>query len=70
MMTSWKCYECEGYNLFETSLVRINRLSFLIDDEEDVMPMPSPQCWCDDCEDYVTQLSRQYVAFQKVYFLI
>ena len=60
MMTSWKCYECEGYNLFETSLVRINRLSFLIDDEEDVMPISTAMT-------YPSQSSHQHcgAAYQR-----
>ena len=66
MMTSWKCYECEGYNLFETSLVRINRLSFLIDDEEDVLPMPSPQCWCDDCDGYVIDVEADKPLYKEI----
>jgi hypothetical protein len=66
MMTSWKCYECEGYNLFETSLVRINRLSFLIDDEDDVLPMPSPKCWCDDCDGYVIAVEADKPLYKEI----
>jgi hypothetical protein len=46
--------------------VRINRLSFLIDDEEDVMPMPSPQCWCDDCDGYVIAVEADKPLYKEI----
>ena len=36
MMESWICYKCGGYNVFETMLVRINRLACIIDNYEDL----------------------------------
>ena len=32
-------YECDSYDVFETILVRINRLARIVDDEEDLIPI-------------------------------
>jgi hypothetical protein len=31
-MTNWTCYDCGSYEVFESKLVRINRLACIIDD--------------------------------------
>ena len=38
-MTNWTCYECGSYEVFESKLVRINRLACIIDDVDDVRAM-------------------------------
>ena len=35
-MESWICYKCVGYTVFETMLVRINRLACILDTYEDL----------------------------------
>ena len=46
MMESWICYKCGGYNVFETMLVRINRLACIIDSFEDLRGLEDAKGWC------------------------
>lgn len=62
-MTTWACANCGGTNLWELSWVRTNRLSFLMEYDEDVHTYddiwPQPQCKCDDCgEDRVHVIEK------------
>ena len=52
-MTKWTCYDCGSYEVFESKLVRINRLACIIDDVDDMRAMTCPISWCGDCEAYV-----------------
>ena len=47
MMESWICYKCGGYNVFETMLVRINRLACIIDTYEDLRGLEDAKGWCE-----------------------
>ena len=35
MRQHYICYECQSYDVYETMLVRINRLACIVDDEEE-----------------------------------
>jgi len=53
MRQHYICYKCESYDVFETMLVRINRLACIVDDEEDLIPVPNQMAWCEKCDEFV-----------------
>ena len=65
-MKSWICYKCGGYNVFETMLVRINRLACIIDDQEDVLEMEKPTSWCEDCGKSVILIEADKPRYREV----
>ena len=64
MRQHYICYDCGGYNVFESMLVRINRLACIVDDAEDLIGIPNPIAWCEDCDEFVNvieTLTPKYV---------
>ena len=53
-MSKWICVECEGTNVWELSWVRANRISWMLDYEEDILgysdAWPKPSARCMDCD--------------------
>ena len=65
-MTNWTCYDCGSYEVFESKLVRINRLACIIDDVDDVRAMTRPTSWCKDCESYVNLVEAKEPKYRDV----
>ena len=65
-MTNWTCYECGGYEVFESKLVRINRLACIIDDQEDLLGMDAPKSWCEDCDAFVIIVEAEVPKYREV----
>ena len=65
-MTNWTCYECGSYEVFESKLVRINRLACIIDDVDDVRAMTCPKNWCEDCEAYVMLVEAREPKYRDI----
>ena len=65
-MTNWICYKCRGYNIFESMLVRLNRLACIVDEEEDLMAMSKPSAWCDTCEDTVILIEADKPFYKEI----
>ena len=65
-MTNWICYKCRGYNIFESMLVRLNRLACIVDDEEDLLAIPNPVCWCEDCDTFATPVETKQSLYKEV----
>ena len=65
-MTSWTWNECGGYEVFESKLVRMNRLACIIDDVDDVRAMTRPTSWCEDCKSYVNLVEAKEPKYRDV----
>ena len=65
-MTNWTCYDCGSYEVFESKLVRINRLACIIDDVDDVRAMTCPTSWCEDFESYVNLVEAKEPKYRDV----
>ena len=65
-MTSWICYSCGSYNVFETMLVRINRLACILDDAEDVRKIDDAHAWCEDCHERVEIIKAEQPLYAKI----
>ena len=65
-MTNWTCYDCGSYEVFESKLVRINRLACIIDDVDDVRAMTCPTSWCEDCEAFVNLVEVEQPKYREV----
>ena len=65
-MTNWTCYDCGNYEVFESKLVRINRLACIIDDVDDVRAMTRPTSWCEDCVSYVNLVEAKESKYRDV----
>ena len=65
-MTNWTCYKCGSYEVFESKLVRLNRLAYIIDDQEDIRVMKGPISWCDDCDDYAILVEATQPKYRSV----
>ena len=53
MRQHYICYKCESYDVFETMLVRINRLACIVDAEEDLIAVPNQTAWCENWDEFV-----------------
>jgi len=53
-MSNWVCYECGGTDVWELAWVRTNRISWMLDYEEDVLgysdAWTKPSARCLDCD--------------------
>jgi hypothetical protein len=65
-MTSWICYNCGSYNVFETMLVRINHLACILDAHEDVRGLQDASAWCEDCDEYVTLKEAEHPLYAEI----
>ena len=65
-MTYWTCYNCGSYEVFESKLVRLNRLACIIDDQEDIRVMKDPISWCVDCDDYAILVEATQPKYRSV----
>ena len=65
-MTNWTCYNCGSYEVFESKLVRLNRLACIIDDQEDIRVMKDPISWCVDCDDYAILVEATQPKYMSV----
>jgi len=54
------CPKCDSTNVWQMSWVRANRISWMLDFEEDVMgysePQPQPQCKCMECGELINPI--------------
>ena len=66
MMKSWIYYKCGGYNVFETMLVRINRLACIIDTYEDLRGLEDAKGWCKDCDEYVELIGTDVPLYAEI----
>lgn len=66
MSANFICYECGGYDVFESMYVRINRLACIVDEEEDLMEMSKPSAWCDTCEDTVILIEADKPLYKEI----
>ena len=66
MMESWICFKCGGYNVFETMLVRINRLACIIDTYEDLREPEDARGWCEDCYEYVDLIETDVPLYAEI----
>ena len=66
MMEIWICYKCGGYNVFETMLVRINRLACIIDTYEDLRGLEDAKGWCEDCDEYVELIETDVPLYAEI----
>jgi hypothetical protein len=66
MRPSYTCYDCGGYDVFESMLVRINRLACILDDEEDLRGINNPLAWCDSCESSVVVIEARKPLYEEV----
>ena len=60
------CYECQSYDVYETMLVRINRLACIVDDEEDLIAIPNPMAWCENCNGFVNIIETPTPKYVEV----
>jgi hypothetical protein len=59
-MSKWVCYECGGTNVWELSWVRANRISWMLEYDEDVYTdYLKPRTRCDDCNDEVILIEKE-----------
>ena len=65
-MMNWICYECRSYDVYESRLVRLNRLACIIDDQEDVLEMEKPTSWCEDCGKSVILIEADKPKYREV----
>jgi hypothetical protein len=65
-MMNWICYECRSYDVYESRLVRLNRLACIIDDQEDVLEMEKPTSWCEDCGKNVILIEADKPKYREV----
>ena len=65
-MMNWICYECRSYDVYESRLVRLNRLACIIDDQEDVLEMEEPISWCEDCGKNVILIEADKTKYREV----
>jgi len=65
-MTSWICYNCGSYNVFETMLVRINHLACILDAHEDVRGLQDASTWCEDCDEYVNLIRAELPLYRAI----
>ena len=59
-------YKCESYDVFETMLVRINRLACIVDDEEDLIPVPNQMAWSENCDEFVNIIETPTPKYAEV----
>ena len=66
MRKHYICYECQSYDVFESMLVRINRLACIVDDEEDLIPVPDQMAWCEKCDEFVNIIETPTPKYAEV----
>ena len=66
MRQHYICYECQSYDVYETMLVRINRLACIVDDEEDLIAIPNPMAWCENCNGFVNIIETPTPKYVEV----
>lgn len=66
MRKHYICYECQSYYVFESMLVRINRLACIVDDEEDLRAIPNPLAWCENCDGFVHVIETSTPLYVEV----
>ena len=65
-MESWICNKCGGYNVFETMLVRINRLACIMDTHEDLIEVEDARGWCENCDVYVELIETDAPLYAEI----
>ena len=53
-------------NVFETMLVRINRLACIIDTYEDSQGLEDAKVWCEDCDEYVELIETDVPLYVEI----
>jgi len=66
MRKHYICYECQSYDVFESMLVRINRLACIVDDEEDLRAIPNPLAWCENCDEFVNVIETSLPLYVEI----
>ena len=64
MRQHYICDKCQSYDVYETMLVHINHPACFADDEEDLIAIPNPMEWCENCDGFVNiiaTLTPKYV---------
>ena len=59
--------ECRGYNIFESKLVRLNRLACVVDDKDDLLDIPNPVCWCENCDTFVMPVETKQSLYNELW---
>ena len=52
--------------VFETMLVRINRLACIIDTYEDLRGLEDAKGWCEDCDEYVELIETDVPLYAEI----
>tara|TARA_A100001015_G_scaffold280207_1_gene342152 strand:- start:1529 stop:1675 length:147 start_codon:yes stop_codon:yes gene_type:complete len=47
-------------------LVRLNRLACIVDDKDDLLAIPNPVCWCEDCDTFVTPVETKQPLYKEL----
>lgn len=59
-MSKWTCYECGGTNVWERSWVRVNRISWMLEYDEDVYTdYLEPIAMCKSCDKDVQLIEKE-----------
>ena len=65
-MGFWICFNCGSYNVFERVLMRLNRLSCIIDEAEDIIEIENEFGWCKQCQDYVNIIESDKPLYKEI----
>ena len=66
MTSNWICRDCGSYDVFESVLIRINRLSCIIDDVEDVQGISNPLTYCNECSEFVIVMESDKPLYKEI----
>lgn len=62
-MSQWSCPECGSTDVWELSWVRANRISWMMEYDEDVRgyteKYPQPQSKCMDCGELINPIKKE-----------
>ena len=65
-MGFWICYDCGSYDVFESVLMRLNRLSCIIDDTEDIIELENARGWCEKCQTDVNIIESDKPRYKEI----
>ena len=65
-MGFWICYNCGSYDVFERVLMRLNRLSCIIDDTEDIIELENERGWCENCQTDVNIIESDKPRYKEI----